>query len=124
MPTAALPGSYHAAETGTREEAEVESAPRSSNGCVRRRGSLQQGFALETLGHAVEYLVDSRLFAQNDADAQSDQEAIQLLMRMSRAVFSECPELLPLRHRLGRWIAGSWQGRCSGEASGAKPGRH
>ena len=76
---------------------------------VRRRGTLEQGFALETLGHAVEYLIDSRLFTPSDAHAQSDQEAIQLLMRMSRAVFAECPEVVPLGRRFSLRVSREWQ---------------
>ena len=124
MSTAALPGSYQIETQAKRANARVlgQRGP-VVNKAVRRRGSLQQGFALETLGHAVEYLVDSRLFAQSEADARSDQEAIQLLMRMSRAVFAECPEVLPLRRRLGLWIAGSWQRRCAGKASLTSAGK-
>ena len=76
---------------------------------VRRRGSVQQGQALETLGHAVEYLVDSRLFALGEAaeqEARNSQDAVQILMRASRGVFLECPEVVPLRRRIGRWMAG------------------
>ncbi len=74
---------------------------------VRRRGSLQQGQALETLGHAVEYLVDSRMFLVEvgAGEQNQDQEAIQILMRLSRAVFLECPEVVPIRRRMGRWVS-------------------
>lgn len=74
---------------------------------VRRRGSLQQGQALETLGHAVEYLVDSRMFLVElgAGDQKQDQEAVQILMRLSRAVFQECPEIVPIRRRMSRWVA-------------------
>lgn len=75
---------------------------------VRRRGSLQQGFALEALGHAVEYLIDSRMFATTTDDARTDQEAIQLLMRLSRAVFQECPEVEPFSRKCRRWMAHGW----------------
>ena len=72
---------------------------------IRRRGSIEQGQALEILGHAVEYLVDSRMFVPGSAPMQREHEAIQLLMRSSRAVFLECPEVVPMRHRVGRWLA-------------------
>ena len=71
---------------------------------VRRRGSLAQGQALETLGHAVEYLIDSGLFAGDERSRKDDTEAVQILMRLSRAVFLECPEVQPLRRRLGGWL--------------------
>ncbi len=72
---------------------------------VRRRGNLEQGRALETLGHAVEYLADSQMFEMDPDAARHTQEAIQLLMRCSRAVFVECPEVIPMRRRMGRWFA-------------------
>ena len=74
------------------------------NDFIRRRGSLEQGRALETLGHAVEYLVDSRMFQVEDSSQRDHQEAVQILMRMSRAVFAECPEVVSLRRRFRRWI--------------------
>lgn len=71
---------------------------------VRRRGNMAQGHALETLGHAVEYLVDSRMFMEDAGDPTSHREAVQILMRMSRTVFSECPEVQPVRRRMVRWL--------------------
>ena len=70
---------------------------------VRRRGNMEQGKALEFLGHSVEYLVDSRLFTKDEAEAQNDREAVQILMRCSRAVFAECPEVTTIQRRLVRW---------------------
>ncbi len=71
---------------------------------VYRRGSREQGRALEAIGHAVEYLVDSRLFQVGDHNRRAEQEAVQILMRLSRAVFAECPEVVSLRKRLKRWL--------------------
>ncbi len=70
---------------------------------VRRRGNMEQGKALELLGHSVEYLVDSRLFTKDEVEARNDREAVQILMRLSRAVFAECPEVISVRRRLTRW---------------------
>ena len=72
---------------------------------VRRRGSAAQGQALETLGHAIEYLIDSQLWLGRDYDPKNDQEAIQILMRLSREVFAECPEVISVRRRLKAWVA-------------------
>ncbi len=69
---------------------------------VRRRGSLQQGRALEALGHAVEYLVDSRMFLVQQTDSKADQEALRILMRLSREVFMECPEVVTLWTKVER----------------------
>ncbi len=91
-----------------RENHVVPMAPVSSRPqppvAVRRRGSREQGRALEMLGHAVEYLVDSRLFRRADDDLRADEEAVQILMRLSRVVFAECPEVVSLRRQIGRWI--------------------
>jgi len=68
--------------------------------------------ALEKLGHAIEYLVDSRLAIIHDLPdeltARADAEATQILMRLSRAVFAECAEIVPLRRRLWAWFGGLW----------------
>jgi hypothetical protein len=74
-------------------------------GPVLRRGSEEQGRALETLGHAIEYLIDSQLWRGRDYDPKNDQEAIQILMRLSREVFGECPEVISVRRRLKAWMA-------------------
>lgn len=73
-------------------------------------GGFAQGWALEKLGHAVEHLVDSRLFDLNAQRVRDEQEAVQILMRMSRAIFSECTK--DGRARLGEdWVTGVIAGR-------------
>lgn len=103
MSSIALPGLY-APET-------IHSVPRARTGGrqeptrpPRRRASIAQGQALESIGHAVEYLVDQRMFEMNESNARADQEAIQILMRMSRAVFAECREVVPLGTRVSLWF--------------------
>jgi hypothetical protein len=64
------------------------------------RGFPRQGRALQMLGHAAEYLLDLRMFAVRESSERDDLEAIQILMRLSRAVFAECPEMLPQGHRI------------------------
>lgn len=74
---------------------------------VRRRPNLLQGRALETLGHAIEYLVDTHIAggAHLVTDAgDPDQEAAQILMRLNRAVFAECEEIKPLSTRIREWM--------------------
>lgn len=73
---------------------------------VRRRPSLLQGRALESLGHAVEYLVDSRLFLTGEIVQHDEQDAVQILMQLSRAVFAECTEVVPFSQRLSTWVSG------------------
>jgi hypothetical protein len=78
-------------------QAELPRVRRSST-VIRRRPTPEQGRALEMLGHAVEYLVDSGLYRGD----QSDELAVQMLMRLNREVFAECAEVVPLRRRLRR----------------------
>jgi len=73
---------------------------------IRRQPSMQQGQALLSLGHAIEYLIDSRLHRSDEAQAKSDTEASQILMRLSREVFAECREIVPIRRMLQRWLGG------------------
>jgi hypothetical protein len=73
------------------------------------RSRYQTGRALESLGHAVEYLVDSRLFLVDEPATRADSEALHLLMRLSREVFEERKERKELissdrRLRLREWI--------------------
>ncbi|SEB37811.1 hypothetical protein [Terriglobus roseus] len=63
---------------------------------IRRRTTPTQGRALEILGHAVEYLADSRLYEQ--IENPSDGAAIRTLMSCSRKVFAEC-ELIQSWHQ-------------------------
>ncbi len=74
------------------------------NPMIRRRPTLEQGRALEMLGHAVEYLVDSGLY--RGGQELSDELAVQTLMRLSREVFAECAEVVPFRRRVRRRWAG------------------
>jgi 3-dehydroquinate synthetase len=75
---------------------------------TRRQPTEQQGKALLSLGHAIEYLIDSRLHSSEakfaDTQAKSDAEASQILMRLNREVFAECREIVPLRLVLQRWL--------------------
>jgi hypothetical protein len=70
---------------------------------MRRRPTRTQGQALETLGHAVEYLIDSRLATSGPATS-GEEAAIQILMHSSRAVFAECDEIVPFQQKLRRWF--------------------
>ena len=59
-----------------------------------RARNLQQGRALEILGHATKYLIDSR-FCDPAAPAD-DTFAVRLLMICSRAVFEDRVKIHPL----------------------------
>ncbi len=83
---------------------DVSAAPKQ---VIRRRPSPFQGRALEKLGHAVEYLVDSRMALIGEPATKADTEAVDILMRLSRCVFSECEEIVPVGRRLKAWLAGT-----------------
>lgn len=78
---------------------------------VRRRCNEYQGRALEKLGHAVEYLVDSRMAMIGEPATKCDADALDILMRLSRCVFSECTEIVPVGQRFKRWMAGAMVGK-------------
>jgi hypothetical protein len=65
---------------------------------------MQQGKALETLGHAVEYLIDSRLHGSTERSSLADAEATEILMRLNRAVFAECREIVPAGVTIRLWL--------------------
>jgi hypothetical protein len=67
---------------------------------VRRRPTPQQGKALEILGHAIEYLMDSYVLTYAADANNGDHEAAQILMGLSRMVFEECAEIVPLWQRV------------------------
>jgi len=65
---------------------------------------MSQGQALEMIGHAIEYVYDSRVYRNNGQLSDSEMQAVQILMRLSREVFQECKEVTPVvnsEHRLG-----------------------
>lgn len=92
MSTAAHPTSLDSfAECGSRSR-------RAHIPVIRRRTTPTQGGALEMLGHAVEYLADSRLY--EEVGNPSDGAAIRTLMSCSRQVFAECESIQPWHQRV------------------------
>lgn len=73
---------------------------------VRRRPDRLQGQSLESLGHAIEYLVDSRMFEAGRSHRPADTEAVQILSRSSREVFATCAEVVPVHQRFKHWATG------------------
>ncbi len=58
----------------------------------RRRISPEAGHALETLGHAIEYLSDEFVHSGGQLTAHDGQvEAVQLLMGINRQIYFDCP---------------------------------
>jgi len=67
---------------------------------IRRRPTYCQGRALEILGHAIEYLVDSRIYDSSPFGV--DKEAVKILTRVNLDIFEECQEVIPLRSRINQ----------------------
>ena len=66
----------------------------------RRRISPEAGHALETLGHAIEYLSDEFVHAGGSLTAHDGQvEAVQLLMGINRQIYFDCPIVPSLGER-------------------------
>jgi hypothetical protein len=66
----------------------------------RRRISPEAGHALETLGHAIEYLSDEFVHSGGPLTAHDGQvEAVQLLMGINRQIYFECPVVPSLGER-------------------------
>jgi hypothetical protein len=86
------------------QRTDVFHEPETAKRVIRRRPSQAQGQALEKLGRAIEYLVDSRMALIDEPTTRADAEALDILMRLSRGVFSECEEIVPVRQRLKSWI--------------------
>jgi hypothetical protein len=79
---------------------------------VRRRTTPEAGFALEVLGHAIEYLADEyvheggMLSSVERADPRV--EALRVLMAANREVYFACPVMPSLYHRVvSRLFGGS-----------------
>lgn len=71
---------------------------------LRRRISQASGTALEKLSHAIEYLTDEYTFEagrSGEIDLEDPRvQAIQILMKLNRTVYFECPVEPPLLERL------------------------
>ena len=60
--------------------------------------------ALRTLGHAAEYLVNSRASSIERPVTGEDREAVRILMRQSREVFEEYAAITSQQHPVVDWI--------------------
>jgi hypothetical protein len=79
---------------------------------VRRRTTPEAGFALEILGHAIEYLADEfvheagLLSSIHIHSGDPRVEAIQLLMAANRQVYFACPVVPSLSQRVVQRLFG------------------
>lgn len=77
----------------------------SNNTTLRRCRTREQGIALMTVGHAIEYLVDSRLVKQQTTTA-AEREALAILLNANLSVYNEGAEIRPFVSRLRQWFHG------------------
>ena len=71
---------------------------------IHRITRTHHGRTLLMLGHAAEYLVNSRRYSTEKVDHAANIEAIHLLMEMSRNVFEEFAERGSLHRRMKDWV--------------------
>ena len=71
---------------------------------IHRITSTHHGRTLLTLGHAAEYLANSRRYSPQKYDHAADVEATHILMGLSRSVFEDFAERSTLSRRLEQWV--------------------
>ncbi|MEO6806388.1 MAG: hypothetical protein ABI286_08810 [Edaphobacter sp.] len=72
---------------------------------IHRITCTHHGRTLLTLGHAAEYLVNSRQYSMGEYDHNSDREAVHILMELSRSVFEEFAAEKPrIDQRVEDWV--------------------
>lgn len=96
--TAPFPDAAHMEHTRALPEAKA------ADHVIRRRPTQAQGQALEKLGRAIEYLMDSRMAQSDEPSTKADADALEILMRLNRFVFAECEEIVPVGRRLKAWV--------------------
>jgi hypothetical protein len=73
---------------------------------IHRITRTHHGRTLLTLGHAAEYLANSRRYSMEKVDQASNVEAIHTLMELSRSVFDDFAESRTLNRRFEEWLIG------------------
>jgi hypothetical protein len=71
---------------------------------IHRITSTHHGRTLLTLGHAAEYLANTRRYSTEKVDHASNVEAIHILMELSRSVFDDFAERRSLNRRVEDWL--------------------
>src|SRR5580693_8077754 len=109
MATAVFPGAPQAPRPVLVPQRKPKALPSLSAGrAVTRVGDLtihrttdtHHGRTLLTLGHAAEYLENSRRYSTEKVDHVANVEAIHILMELSRSVFEDFAERRTLNRRL------------------------
>ena len=95
---------------GIRSKSSPAKASKDSNSALnrstlRRCRTREQGVALILIGHAIEYMVDSRVIKQENTTG-AEREALAILLEANLAVYNEGTEIRPLANRLRQWFRG------------------
>lgn len=81
------------------------SATNSNRSTLRRCRTREQGVALLTISHAIEYLLHSRSVQLEDA-TNAEREALAILLNANLSVYREGTEVIPFSSRLRQWFHG------------------
>jgi len=73
---------------------------------IHRITSTHHGRTLLTLGHAAEYLANSRRYSTEKVDQAANVEAIHILMELSRSVFEDFAEQRSAGRKVQDWLIG------------------
>lgn len=79
-------------------------APKNADLTIHRITRTHHGRTLLTLGHAAEYLANSRRYSIQAFDNKSDDEAIHVLMGLSRGVFEDFAQHPVWTRRFWNWV--------------------
>jgi hypothetical protein len=115
MPTAVFPGANHPIPITSQKTQPSPGLPfpslskgeaGSSVGdlTIRRITGTHHGRTLLTLGHAAEYLANSRRYSMRAYDREAEVEAVHILLELSRSVFEEYAERRSLHRRFENWL--------------------
>lgn len=110
MATAVFPGPNRPAVVASRKARSIPSlsegreATHTGDLTIHRITETHHGRTLLMLGHAAEYLVNSRRYSTERFDYEAHAEAVHLLMGLSRSVFDEVAERRTLHQRFQDWL--------------------
>ena len=110
MATAVFPGSNRPAVVASRKARSIPSlfkgreATNPGDLTIHRITETHHGRTLVTLGHAAEYLVNSRRYSTEKFDYEAHVEAVHILMGLSRSVFDETVQPRKVHQRVQDWL--------------------
>ena len=113
MATAVFPGPTRPVHVPSRKAQAIPSlshgreASQAGDLTIHRITRSHHGRTLLTLGHAAEYLANSRRYSTEKVDHTANAEAIHILMELSRSVFDDFAERRTLSRRFEQWLIGS-----------------